>query len=94
MITSAAFETDVRRERQAEGIAKAKGAGVYKGRKPSINSAEVRALKQNGRGVTEIASELGISRQSVYRALGGAEATATALKRTREAQKVPRRMKL
>ena len=65
----AAFETDVRRERQAEGIAKAKGAGVYKGRKPSINTDKIASLKRAGRGVTEIAVELGISRQSVYRAL-------------------------
>ena len=32
----AEFETNLRRERQLEGIAKAKAAGVYKGRKPSI----------------------------------------------------------
>ena len=70
----AAFETDVRRERQAEGIAKAKGAGVYKGRARSINPTEVRALKKAGRGVTEIATELGISRQSVYRSLNDAGA--------------------
>lgn len=66
----AAFETDVRRERQAEGIAKAKGAGVCKGRKRSINPAAVVALKRAGRGVTDIAAELGIRRQSVYRAFG------------------------
>jgi DNA invertase Pin-like site-specific DNA recombinase len=65
----AAFETDVRRERQAEGIAKAKGAGVYKGRKRSIDPIKVAKLKKAGRGVSEIAVELGISRQSVYRAL-------------------------
>ena len=70
----AAFETDVRRERQAEGIAKAKGAGVYKGRKRSINPADVVALKEAGSGVTEIASQLRISRQSVYRALSRAGA--------------------
>jgi DNA invertase Pin-like site-specific DNA recombinase len=32
----AEFETNLRRERQLEGIAKAKAAGVYKGRSPSI----------------------------------------------------------
>jgi DNA invertase Pin-like site-specific DNA recombinase len=32
----AEFETNLRRERQLEGIAKAKAAGVYKGRPPSI----------------------------------------------------------
>jgi DNA invertase Pin-like site-specific DNA recombinase len=35
----AEFETNLRRERQLEGIAKAKVAGVYKGRKPSIDVA-------------------------------------------------------
>ena len=33
----AEFETNLRRERQLEGIAKAKAAGVYKGRKPTID---------------------------------------------------------
>ena len=35
----AEFETNLRRERQLEGIAKAKAAGVYRGRKPSIDQA-------------------------------------------------------
>ncbi len=38
----AEFETNLRRERQMEGIAKAKAEGVYKGRKPSIDAARVR----------------------------------------------------
>ena len=37
----AEFETNLRRERQLEGIAKAKAAGVYKGRKPSIDPDQV-----------------------------------------------------
>ena len=65
----AEFETNLRKERQLEGIAKAKAAGVYKGRKPSIPVDEVKALRAAGRGATEIAEELGISRKSVYRAL-------------------------
>jgi len=67
----AEFETNLRKERQLEGIAKAKAAGVYKGRKPSIPVDEVKALRAAGRGATEIAEELGISRKSVYRALAG-----------------------
>jgi DNA invertase Pin-like site-specific DNA recombinase len=35
----AEFETNLRRERQLEGIAKAKAAGVYKGRPPSIEAS-------------------------------------------------------
>src|ERR1700724_2820757 len=42
----AEFETNLRKERQLEGIAKAKAAGVYKGRKPSVDVSQVRALKQ------------------------------------------------
>jgi DNA invertase Pin-like site-specific DNA recombinase len=66
----AEFETNLRRERQLEGIAKAKAAGVYKGRKPTIDPAEVAKLKQEGLGASEIAKRLKIGRASVYRALG------------------------
>jgi DNA invertase Pin-like site-specific DNA recombinase len=44
----AQFETNLRRERQLEGIAKAKAAGVYKGRPASIDAAQVRELKAQG----------------------------------------------
>ncbi|HAE8113559.1 TPA_asm: recombinase family protein, partial [Salmonella enterica subsp. enterica serovar Enteritidis] len=40
----AEFETNLRRERQMEGIAAAKARGVYRGRKPSIDPAEVYRL--------------------------------------------------
>lgn len=65
----AEFETNLRRERQMEGIAKAKAQGVYKGRKASIDPAEVLALKASGKGASEIAKALGIGRASVYRVL-------------------------
>jgi DNA invertase Pin-like site-specific DNA recombinase len=68
----AEFETNLRKERQLEGIAKAKAAGVYKGRPVSIDAgkvAQVRQLKESGKGATEIAKALGIGRASVYRAL-------------------------
>jgi DNA invertase Pin-like site-specific DNA recombinase len=68
----AEFETNLRRERQLEGIAQAKARGVYRGRKPSVDIAEVRRLhEQDGLGPTAIARQLGIGRASVYRALGG-----------------------
>lgn len=66
----AQFETALRRERQMEGIAKAKLAGVYKGRKPTVDAGRVRELKAEGVGPAEIARRLGIGRASVYRALG------------------------
>lgn len=65
----AEFETAIRRERQMEGIAKAKAAGVYKGRKPSVPVAQVHQLKAEGVGATEISRRLGIGRASVFRAL-------------------------
>ena len=65
----AEFETNLRRERQMEGIAKAKAEGVYKGRKPSIDADQVRTLHAEGVGPSEIAKRLGIGRASVYRAL-------------------------
>ena len=66
----AEFETDIRRERQREGIDRAKAAGVYKGRKPSVDAAAVRQLREQGVSPTLIAKQLRIGRASVYRALG------------------------
>lgn len=65
----AEFETNLRKERQLEGIAKAKAAGVYTGRKASIDPAQVHTLRREGLGATDIAKQLGIGRASVYRIL-------------------------
>lgn len=65
----AEFETNLRKERQMEGIQKAKAAGIYKGRKPEIDTTEVRRLRDEGLGATAIAKRLGIGRASVYRVL-------------------------
>lgn len=65
----AEFETDIRKERQREGIEKAKRRGVYKGRPVSIDGAQVKALKAAGLGASAIAEEMGIGRASVYRLL-------------------------
>jgi len=63
------FETNLRKERQMEGIKKAQAKGVYKGRKQSIDVQRVRELYSSGLGATKIARELGICRGSVYRVL-------------------------
>jgi DNA invertase Pin-like site-specific DNA recombinase len=63
------FETNLRRERQMEGIAKAKAAGIYKGRRRSIDPDQIRALRTQGLGPSEIAKKLKIGRASVYRLL-------------------------
>lgn len=65
----AQFETAIRRERQMEGIAKAKARGVYKGRKPSVPVDRVKEMRAAGIGASAIAKELGIARSSVYEAL-------------------------
>ena len=66
----AEFETNVRRERQLEGIVAAKKAGVYKGRPATIKAEDIAALKAEGLGASEIAKRLGIARASVYRVAG------------------------
>ena len=65
----AEFERNIIRKRQAEGIAKAKAKGVYKGRKKTIDSTQVKQMKQDGMTVADIARQLSISRVSVYRNL-------------------------
>lgn len=65
----AAFEADLRAERQAEGIAKAKADGKYKGRARSADYAQIKKLHGQGINPTEIANLLGLGRTTVYRAL-------------------------
>ena len=67
----AQFERELMLERQREGIAKAKGAGRYKGRAPTaMAKAEiVRAMSHAGKRPSVIAREVGIGRASVYRIL-------------------------
>ncbi len=67
----AEFETNLRRERQLEGIEAAKAKGIYKGRKPTIDAVELRRLRDEQKlGPTAIARRLGIGRASVYQGLG------------------------
>ena len=58
-----------RKELQRIGIEKAKKAGKYKGRKPTIDYKEVERLWNSGLGATEIAKKMGIYRTTVYRIL-------------------------
>lgn len=64
----AEFETNLRRERQAEGIKAAKRKGVYRGRPPKIDMATIQAKLSEGMSPTEIARDLGVSRGTVYKA--------------------------
>ena len=65
----AQFENDLRRERIAEGIAKAKQLGKYTGRKASVDIGAIKVLANKGLGASAIARELNIGRSSVYRSL-------------------------
>lgn len=70
----AEFERSLIRERQREGIALAKKAGVYKGRKPSLTGdrvAELRTRVQAGEKKAALAREFGISRETLYAYLAG-----------------------
>ena len=75
----AQFETELRRERQLEGIAKAKERGVYagKGRPQKVDRKEIARLKAEGMSPTKIARQLGINRVTVYRVLDAGEGIAT-----------------
>lgn len=66
------FETEIRAERQREGIAKAKKRGVKFGATKKLTSAQVKELQKKRRAgalIREIMSEYGISKTSVYRYL-------------------------
>jgi len=67
----AEFERSIIRERQREGIARAKERGVYAGRKTSIDVEKVKSLHASGVGASEIARQLRIGRASVYRLIAG-----------------------
>ena len=70
----AQFEREVMLERQREGIAKAKGEGKYKGRKPTARAKtdDIRRLASEGATRESISAQLGVSVRSVYRVLGAA----------------------
>lgn len=65
----AEFERALLLERQREGIAIAKGKGVYKGRVPSLDQEQAEAMVQrlaDGESASALAREFGVSRATVY----------------------------
>ena len=64
----AEFETNLRAERQTEGIAAAKQRGTYRGRPPTIDRDAIKDRLTRGVSPTQIAREMGISRGTVYKA--------------------------
>lgn len=71
LATFAEFETNIRKERQLEGVAKAKKQGKYTGRKATAQAkkSEILALVEEGLTKPEIAKRVGVSVASVYNVL-------------------------
>lgn len=72
----AEFERSLIRERIKEGIAVAKSKGVYKGRKPSLDSVKIAELvardtANSHKNRSALAKEFGISRETLYQYLRG-----------------------
>jgi hypothetical protein len=67
ILTTDLCETNLRRERQLEGIAKAKAAGVYKGPPASIDAAQVRAIRRRASGHRKLQRH---SRSAARRSIG------------------------
>ncbi len=78
----AQFETELRKERQMEGIEKAKENGVKFGRQAVLSDAQVaemRSKRDSGVLIKNLMSEYGLSKASVYRLLQGHSAKQTEL---------------
>ena len=68
----AEFETDVRKERQADGIAKARAKGVQFGRKAEFTDEQVQEMRKkraDGELIKDIMDEFSISKAHLYRLL-------------------------
>src|SRR5918992_1921629 len=69
----AQFETEIRAERQMDGIQKAKERGVHFGRKKTLTPAQVTELRHrraHGDLINTLTQDYGLSKASVYRYLG------------------------
>lgn len=67
----AAFETDLRRARQMEGIKAAKDRGVKFGREPKLTEKtveDIRLMRSEGKSVADVMSATGLSKSSIMRA--------------------------
>jgi DNA invertase Pin-like site-specific DNA recombinase len=68
----AQFETEIRKERQMEGIRKAQSDGVHIGRKKKLQPEDIKALQEKraaGVLIKDLAKEYGMEPMSVYRYL-------------------------
>ena len=72
----AEFETEIRRERQMEGIAKAKEQGVRFGRKAKLTDRQIEMLwadRKSGIKIKDLMNRYELSKASVYRLLSDYE---------------------
>jgi DNA invertase Pin-like site-specific DNA recombinase len=69
----AEFETEIRKERQMEGIAKAKAEGRTGGR-PKLVTQEIQdkiqSLRSSGLSIRKIAAEVGLSKATIQKVIG------------------------
>lgn len=68
----AQFERSMILERQREGVAKAKEAGVYKGRKAKFDAATASVIRTRvtaGEQISALAREYGVTRPTLYRVI-------------------------
>ncbi|WDR00859.1 recombinase family protein [Devosia sp. J2-20] len=63
----AEFETDLRKDRQLEGIAKAKSEGRYKGRPVTVDAKAIREALAAGEKPVKVAKRFNVARSTVYR---------------------------
>jgi DNA invertase Pin-like site-specific DNA recombinase len=79
----AEFERAIIRERQLEGISKAKQAGKYSGRKSTMTETQVRTIRDRaaaGENKSALAREYGVTRQTIYNVLAAQSATPPKMK--------------
>ena len=65
----AELETNLRKERQLEGIQRAKELGKYKGRKEQVDASVVQQLKADGVSIKDIATKFNVTKRTIHRKL-------------------------
>ncbi|MFK7848508.1 MAG: recombinase family protein [Rhodothermales bacterium] len=71
------FETEIRAERQMDGIKKAKDRGVQFGKRPALTRNQVSALREKrkqGTLIKDLMAHYGLSKATIYRYLGTKDA--------------------
>ena len=67
------FETEIRAERQMDGIKKAKDRGVQFGKRPALTASQISELRdkrRQGTLIIDLMAQYGLSKATIYRYLG------------------------